>query len=108
MWPLQVLRIHLKRFRWSGARREKIQAHVQFPQMLSMEMFSEPQAASRAFEDAGFKRPAVGSFIYDLQGVVVHEGRGINSGHYTAFCHNQKDNVGAVVSRATAFPAAKS
>ncbi|XP_053318625.1 ubiquitin carboxyl-terminal hydrolase 44 isoform X1 [Spea bombifrons] len=76
----QVLRLHLKRFRWSGRNhREKIGVHVQFDQMLNMEPYCcrESTAALRA-----------DCFIYDLSAVVMHHGKGFGSGHYTAFCYN--------------------
>ncbi|KAM5173169.1 ubiquitin carboxyl-terminal hydrolase 44 [Mantella aurantiaca] len=76
----QVLRLHLKRFRWSGRNhREKIGVHVQFDQMLNMKPYCcrESTAALK-----------VDHFIYDLSAVVMHHGKGFGSGHYTAFCHN--------------------
>ncbi|NP_001084641.1 ubiquitin carboxyl-terminal hydrolase 44-A [Xenopus laevis] len=76
----QVLRLHLKRFRWSGRNhREKIGVHVRFDQMLNMEPYCcrESTAALRA-----------DCFIYDLSSVVMHHGKGFGSGHYTAFCYN--------------------
>ncbi|XP_075456507.1 ubiquitin carboxyl-terminal hydrolase 44 isoform X2 [Ascaphus truei] len=76
----QVLRLHLKRFRWSGRNhREKIGVHVRFDQKLNMEPYCcrESTAALRA-----------DCFIYDLSAVVMHHGKGFGSGHYTAFCYN--------------------
>ncbi|KAB5536727.1 hypothetical protein PHYPO_G00110750 [Pangasianodon hypophthalmus] len=71
----QVLRLHLKRFRWSGRNhREKIGVHVAFDQVLNM----EPYCCSDASQ----------VFTYDLSAVVMHHGKGFGSGHYTAYCYN--------------------
>ncbi|KAG8578038.1 hypothetical protein GDO81_010366 [Engystomops pustulosus] len=76
----QVLRLHLKRFRWSGRNhREKIGVHVQFDQMLNMEPYC-------CRESTASLKPE--SFIYDLSAVVMHHGKGFGSGHYTAFCYH--------------------
>ncbi|KAG9260730.1 ubiquitin carboxyl-terminal hydrolase 49 [Astyanax mexicanus] len=76
----QVLRLHLKRFRWSGRNhREKIGVHVAFDQVLNMESYccSDSHAA--------LQRQA---YTYDLSAVVMHHGKGFGSGHYTAYCYN--------------------
>ncbi|XP_062842523.1 ubiquitin carboxyl-terminal hydrolase 49 [Trichomycterus rosablanca] len=71
----QVLRLHLKRFRWSGRNhREKIGVHVAFDQVLNI----EPYCCSDASQ----------VFTYDLSAVVMHHGKGFGSGHYTAYCYN--------------------
>ncbi|KAM4747404.1 ubiquitin carboxyl-terminal hydrolase 44 isoform 2-T2 [Rhinophrynus dorsalis] len=76
----QVLRLHLKRFRWSGRNhREKIGVHVQFDQMLNMEPYCCRESTAPLRADC---------FIYDLSAVVMHHGKGFGSGHYTAFCYN--------------------
>ncbi|KAM6961712.1 ubiquitin carboxyl-terminal hydrolase 44 [Tautogolabrus adspersus] len=92
----QVLRLHLKRFRWSGRNhREKIGVHVSFDQLLDMEpyccrdpspkvppTFSSPSSPS----SPGSPRPK--HFLYDLSAVVMHHGKGFGSGHYTSYCYN--------------------
>ena len=84
-----VLRFHLKRFRWLGARREKIQTHVEFEPSLDLREYCTPTAAAQAFRDSGVTIPdSRDNFMYDLVGVIVHEGRGINSGHYVSLCYN--------------------
>ncbi|XP_005991744.1 ubiquitin carboxyl-terminal hydrolase 49 [Latimeria chalumnae] len=76
----QVLRLHLKRFRWSGRNhREKIGVHVIFDQVLNMEPYYCRDSLS-SLDKA--------SFIYDLSAVVMHHGKGFGSGHYTAYCYN--------------------
>uniref|UniRef100_I3KMZ4 Ubiquitin carboxyl-terminal hydrolase n=2 Tax=Oreochromis TaxID=8139 RepID=I3KMZ4_ORENI len=76
----QVLRLHLKRFRWSGRNhREKIGVHVSFDQLLNMEPYCCRDAA-------GSPRPK--HFLYELSAVVMHHGKGFGSGHYTAYCYN--------------------
>uniref|UniRef100_A0A8C4S237 Ubiquitin carboxyl-terminal hydrolase n=1 Tax=Erpetoichthys calabaricus TaxID=27687 RepID=A0A8C4S237_ERPCA len=76
----QVLRLHLKRFRWSGRNhREKIGVHVDFDQILNVEPYS-------CRDSSGTLRPD--SFIYDLSAVVMHHGKGFGSGHYTSYCYN--------------------
>ncbi|XP_038171042.1 ubiquitin carboxyl-terminal hydrolase 44 [Arvicola amphibius] len=78
----QVLRLHLKRFRWSGRNnREKIGVHVVFEETLNMEPYCcrETLKALRAE-----------CFIYTLSAVVIHHGKGFGSGHYTAYCYNSE------------------
>ncbi|XP_057598337.1 ubiquitin carboxyl-terminal hydrolase 44 [Hippopotamus amphibius kiboko] len=78
----QVLRLHLKRFRWSGRNnREKIGVHVGFEEILNM----EPYCCRESLESL---RPEC--FIYDLSAVVMHHGKGFGSGHYTAYCYNSE------------------
>lgn len=91
----QVLRLHLKRFRWSGRNhREKIGVHVSFDQLLNMEPYCcrEPSPKGAACSSpgspgsAGSPRPK--HFLYDLSAVVMHHGKGFGSGHYTSYCYN--------------------
>ncbi|XP_071795959.1 ubiquitin carboxyl-terminal hydrolase 44-B-like [Asterias amurensis] len=78
----QVLRLHLKRFRWCGRNhREKINVHVDFDEELNMRPY-----CFVAKEDE--RRLTNEDFIYDLTTVVIHHGRGFGSGHYTAYCWN--------------------
>nr|XP_035113229.1 ubiquitin carboxyl-terminal hydrolase 44 [Callithrix jacchus]XP_035113230.1 ubiquitin carboxyl-terminal hydrolase 44 [Callithrix jacchus]XP_054094729.1 ubiquitin carboxyl-terminal hydrolase 44 [Callithrix jacchus]XP_054094730.1 ubiquitin carboxyl-terminal hydrolase 44 [Callithrix jacchus]XP_054094731.1 ubiquitin carboxyl-terminal hydrolase 44 [Callithrix jacchus]XP_054094732.1 ubiquitin carboxyl-terminal hydrolase 44 [Callithrix jacchus]XP_054094733.1 ubiquitin carboxyl-terminal hydrolase len=78
----QVLRLHLKRFRWSGrSNREKIGVHVVFEEILNM----EPYCCRETLKSL---RPEC--FIYDLSAVVMHHGKGFGSGHYTAYCYNSE------------------
>ncbi|XP_015862418.1 ubiquitin carboxyl-terminal hydrolase 44 isoform X1 [Peromyscus maniculatus bairdii] len=78
----QVLRLHLKRFRWSGRNnREKIGVHVVFEETLNMEPFC-------CRETLKALRPEC--FIYNLSAVVIHHGKGFGSGHYTAYCYNSE------------------
>ncbi|NWR73287.1 UBP44 hydrolase, partial [Centropus unirufus] len=78
----QVLRLHLKRFRWSGRNhREKIGVHVNFEQMLNMEPYCCRESLKSLLPDC---------FIYDLSAVVMHHGKGFGSGHYTAYCYNSE------------------
>ncbi|XP_028854549.1 ubiquitin carboxyl-terminal hydrolase 49 [Denticeps clupeoides] len=74
----QVLRLHLKRFRWSGRNhREKIGVHVAFDQVLDIRPYCSSHPALQ-------REP----FTYDLSAVVMHHGKGFGSGHYTAYCYN--------------------
>ncbi|XP_030417309.1 ubiquitin carboxyl-terminal hydrolase 49 isoform X1 [Gopherus evgoodei] len=76
----QVLRLHLKRFRWSGRNhREKIGVHVLFDQVLNMEPYCCRDSLSSLDKE---------TFVYDLSAVVMHHGKGFGSGHYTAYCYN--------------------
>lgn len=76
----QVLRLHLKRFRWSGRNhREKIGVHVAFDQVLNIKPY--------CCMDSGHSVHR-GGYTYDLSAVVMHHGKGFGSGHYTAYCYN--------------------
>nr|XP_046234343.1 ubiquitin carboxyl-terminal hydrolase 44 [Scatophagus argus]XP_046234344.1 ubiquitin carboxyl-terminal hydrolase 44 [Scatophagus argus] len=91
----QVLRLHLKRFRWSGRNhREKIGVHVSFDQLLNMEPYCSREPSPKVVScsspsspsSAGSPRPK--HFLYDLSAVVMHHGKGFGSGHYTSYCYN--------------------
>ncbi|XP_065840514.1 ubiquitin carboxyl-terminal hydrolase 44-B-like [Oscarella lobularis] len=73
-----VLRLHLKRFRWCGKRREKISVHVPFPIDLDMEPY--------VCNENELLQPT--QVLYRLTGVIMHHGRGFISGHYTSYCWN--------------------
>ncbi|KAJ0068706.1 hypothetical protein NL108_010780, partial [Boleophthalmus pectinirostris] len=76
----QVLRLHLKRFRWSGRNhREKIGVHVAFDQVLNIKAYCCTGAGQSVHR---------GGYVYDLSAVVMHHGKGFGSGHYTAYCYN--------------------
>ena len=45
-------------------------------------------AAARSCADCRIPQGQKPNLIYDLVGVIVHQGRGINSGHYTSYCLN--------------------
>uniref|UniRef100_A0A183JH62 Ubiquitin carboxyl-terminal hydrolase n=1 Tax=Schistosoma curassoni TaxID=6186 RepID=A0A183JH62_9TREM len=84
----RVLRLHIKRFRWVGRQREKLTCHVSFPLILNMSEFVCHQSSiftlPKEFEKSSLK------YLYHLTGVVVHHGRGFQSGHYTSYCLNDK------------------
>ncbi|XP_061730190.1 ubiquitin carboxyl-terminal hydrolase 49 [Nerophis ophidion] len=76
----QVLRLHLKRFRWSGRNhREKIGVHVAFDQVLNIRPYCCMGSGHSVHR---------GGYTYDLSAVVMHHGKGFGSGHYTAYCYN--------------------
>ncbi|XP_048729177.2 ubiquitin carboxyl-terminal hydrolase 44-like isoform X2 [Ostrea edulis] len=77
-----VLRLHLKRFRWSGRNhREKISTQVAFDDILDIEPFCDKSEVEKGE-----------SYVYNLLGVIIHHGRGFGSGHYTAYCWNTEAN----------------
>uniref|UniRef100_UPI0037E9924C ubiquitin carboxyl-terminal hydrolase 44 n=1 Tax=Semicossyphus pulcher TaxID=241346 RepID=UPI0037E9924C len=91
----QVLRLHLKRFRWSGRNhREKIGVHVSFDQLLNMEPYCCREPSPKVISPSTPSSPSsTGSprpkhFLYDLSAVVMHHGKGFGSGHYTSYCYN--------------------
>ncbi|XP_059179641.1 ubiquitin carboxyl-terminal hydrolase 44-B-like [Physella acuta] len=72
--PPEILRLHLKRFRWCGRNhREKIGTHVAFDEELDISPFCQG-------------KPEVAK--YKLNAVVVHHGAGFRAGHYTAYTFN--------------------
>ncbi|XP_051932618.1 ubiquitin carboxyl-terminal hydrolase 49 [Hippocampus zosterae] len=76
----QVLRLHLKRGRWSGRNhREKIGVHVAFDQVLNIKPYCCTGSGHSVHR---------GGYTYDLSAVVMHHGKGFGSGHYTAYCYN--------------------
>ena len=86
-----LMRFHI--IRWSYNRREKIRTHAAFPLELDMRPYCTPDAAQNGFESVGLDAPTSElGFIYDLAGVVVHEGKRIEAGHYTAYCYNRTND----------------
>ncbi|KAM6985514.1 ubiquitin carboxyl-terminal hydrolase 44 [Aplochiton taeniatus] len=90
----QVLRLHLKRFRWSGRNhREKIGVHVSFDQLLNMEPYCcrDPSPkGSPCSSPSSTSSPHPKHFFYELSAVVMHHGKGFGSGHYTSYCYNKE------------------
>lgn len=108
--PAEVMRFHLKRFKWCGIRREKIHANVRVPLALDLSPYvvvdsnnstvggDGTPSAPTGMPDTGHRAGAVPdggtgprgamctSHTYQLVGVVAHEGKGIASGHYNAYC----------------------
>ncbi|XP_078488063.1 zinc finger protein 3 [Ciona intestinalis] len=81
----QILRFHLKRFRWSGRNhREKITVPVNFPSEFDIRQHCWFDHQSNVSAPSS----SDGNFVYDLSAVVIHHGRGFGSGHYTAYCWN--------------------
>ncbi|CAB3410177.1 unnamed protein product [Caenorhabditis bovis] len=76
----EVVCIHLKRFGSDRAHSYKINTHVNFP-----------------LEDLDLSRyetgPSSSTSLYDLWGIITHEGNTPISGHYKAFCRNREDGV---------------
>ncbi|KAJ0056938.1 hypothetical protein NL108_000747, partial [Boleophthalmus pectinirostris] len=89
----QVLRLHLKRFRWSGRNnREKIGVHVSFDQLLNMEPYCSLEASPKVSPYSSNSNPSSSrpKHFYELSAVVMHHGKGFGSGHYTSYCYNSE------------------
>lgn len=83
LWSLpEVLVLHLKRFKQTGTRRNKLNMLVNFP-VEDLDMRSHVvQQGSQVHDDV----------MYDLIGVANHYGN-MMGGHYTAFCKNTVDGT---------------
>ena len=81
----QVLRLHLKRFRFSGLTWQKITVGMAFPLELDLQPFY--MSCNQEEEEVDIFQ-SCDHFLYDLSGVVVHHGLGFSRGHYTAYCWN--------------------
>lgn len=79
-----ILCLHLKRFRWDKTCRTKVHTFIQFP-MQSLDL-------SPYFDDE-MKTQFVGkdTNMFDLIAVVVHDGEGGGSGHYTSYAVDYKE-----------------
>ena len=91
----QVLRLHLKRFRWCGRARHKINTHVHFPQLIDLTKYCAPPrvgVVSISHDVIGGVDLSenVDSKLYDLSSVIIHHGVGFQCGHYTAYCWNSE------------------
>ncbi|GAA29115.2 ubiquitin carboxyl-terminal hydrolase 44/49, partial [Clonorchis sinensis] len=85
----RVLRLHVKRFRWIGRQREKVGCHVSFPLILDLSDFMLNDADRLECPSPAKPNPPR-QHLYHLTGVIVHHGRGFQSGHYTAYCLNDE------------------
>jgi ubiquitin C-terminal hydrolase len=93
-----ALVIHVNRAQWgwkAAAKREKVQSHVPFPTTLAAStdlapfLSSEAASAYGAGSEGVGADAAAGGVVYRLVAVVVHQGRGIDTGHYTAYCRDE-------------------
>eukprot|EP01102_Stenamoeba_stenopodia_P009014 TRINITY_DN2643_c1_g1_i1.p1 TRINITY_DN2643_c1_g1~~TRINITY_DN2643_c1_g1_i1.p1 ORF type:complete len:939 (-),score=214.91 TRINITY_DN2643_c1_g1_i1:15-2783(-) len=86
LWRLpKVLIIHLKRFQYTRAFREKIGIMIDFPVTnLDLTPYLMP-------ESPNLKSTSSPQALYDLFAVSNHSG-GLGGGHYTAFAKNADDN----------------
>ncbi|KAK3591917.1 hypothetical protein CHS0354_005136 [Potamilus streckersoni] len=76
----QILRLHLKRFRWSGRlHREKINTHVAVDDLLDLMPFCSQRTNGKKAD-----------YEYKLTGLIMHHGKGFGSGHYTAYVWNNE------------------
>ena len=73
MSHLQILTLHLKRFRFKNNSRQKIDSHISFPLELDMNPYISNQIEGQ---------------IYSLYGVIVHRGSA-GSGHYIAYIKHE-------------------
>ncbi|XP_065901281.1 ubiquitin carboxyl-terminal hydrolase 44-like isoform X2 [Dysidea avara] len=78
-----VLRLHLKRFRWvSYNRSQKINAHVNFDFELDLSDYCVTDILDPL---GGF---VSGDHMYDLVSIIMHHGTGFGSGHYSSYNWN--------------------
>jgi len=79
--PPRILIVHFLRFTMTG---RKIDKHIKFPKCFNLRVFVSENV------DAAVPREKQTDHIYSLYGVIVHAGKGVNSGHYYSFV--KKDN----------------
>ena len=81
----KVLVVHINRAEWlSNGGKRKVQRHVRFP-LRNLDL--EPYMLAG---DVGHDRKAsTEDARYDLSSVVVHRGRGIDTGHYTTYSYDE-------------------
>jgi len=91
LWKIpNVLIVHFKRFEYMhGFRREKLEAHVEFPiDNLDMNRFC---GSTKTDKNEDIFAEGKQSALYDLFGVVNHYGR-MGFGHYTAACRRYTES----------------
>lgn len=85
MLVIQVLAVQLKRFKhnitWDGRfESQKLNTKVEFGTRIDISQY-----VGRQCGDFEARSAAAGAHVYELQGVVVHSGQTIHSGHYYSF-----------------------
>lgn len=94
--PPEVLRLHLKRFRFCGRTWQKITSHVIFPMEMNLQSFcTTPTNIAMETDGVGVITDlnifeSTNDLVYDLASVIVHHGAGFSCGHYTAYCWNNE------------------
>lgn len=79
---------------------KKIKGRMQYPLEIDMRPYTTTRR-TRMGEKAGGDEEE-GRFLYELESVIVHEGKAIEQGHYFAFCRGVEDSVGMGKGTATA------
>ena len=75
----RILIVTIKRFDIFG---RKLSRRIRYPASFSMKPFMD------ASIDKKLKSKQVDNEVYDLYGVVIHQGQSTNCGHYFAYCKN--------------------
>jgi len=79
-----ILVLHVNRAKWlSNGGKTKLQNHVSFPFSLDMGPFLSSNSARTSTTTTAT------SNVYDLSAVVVHRGRGVDTGHYMTYCYDK-------------------
>lgn len=79
-----ILCLHLKRFRWEETHRSKVHTHIKFPMAsLDMSVYFDKEMRNELKDKD--------TYMFDLIAVVVHDGEGGGSGHYTSYAVDNKD-----------------
>jgi ubiquitin C-terminal hydrolase len=102
--PGPIMRFHIKRFIWTGIKREKIHTHLVFPFVLDLKTVKgwgggkddadseTPRKKSKTgTTTSSSSRDDLNSHLLDLTGVICHEGKGMSGGHYFSYCKNMSD-----------------
>lgn len=88
-------------FRGGSVVQKKIKGRMQYPLEIDMRPYTT-QGGKGGKKDKGKAGIGVGggdgnegSFLYELESVIVHEGKAIEQGHYFAFCRGVGDGISA-------------
>lgn len=84
-------------FRGGSVVQKKIKGMVQYPLEIDMKPYTTKNGRKKG-KDGGVDRVGEGDkegrFLYELESVIVHEGKAIEQGHYFAFCRGAAEESG--------------
>ncbi|RAO68887.1 uncharacterized protein BHQ10_004899 [Talaromyces amestolkiae] len=78
-----MLCMQMKRFEQTDSETRKMQGKIDFPLEINMQPYTVASNSSSSSKKGGISRSDI--YMYDLASAIVHDGAGLNEGHYIAY-----------------------